>query len=104
MVDVVDVTSFSDGTLTFIVDADTRGSIVSDEVLLAVVGNGPVDMSTIRIVEIESGSVTNVVDAVEIYDLVGAVDIVVEVDRVDSLDDDVLVVEYGIVDWVGLVS
>ena len=104
VVDVVVVTSFGDGALTFTVDADTHGSIVSDDVLLAVVGNDPVDMSIIRIVEIESGSVTNVVDADEIYDLVGAVDIVVEDDRVDSLDDGVVVVEYGMVDWVGVVS
>ena len=103
MVDVVVVTSFGDGALNFIVDADTHGSIVSDEVLLAVVGNDPVDMSIIRVVEIESGSVTNVVDAVEIDDL-GAVDMVVEVDGAGSLDDDVVVVEYGMVDWVGLVS
>lgn len=103
MVDVVAVTSFCDWALTFIVDADTHGSIVSDEVLLAVVGNDPVDMSIIRVVEIESGSVTNFVDAVEIDDL-GAVDMVVEVDGACSLDDDVVVVEYGMVDWVGLVS
>ena len=104
MVDVVVVKSFSDGALTFIVDADTHGSIVSNEVLLDVVGNGPVEMSIIRIVEIGSESVTNAVDAVEIDDLVGAVDMVVEVDGAGSLDDDVVIVEYGMVDWVDLVS
>ena len=92
MVDVVDVTSFSDGALTFIVDADTRGSIVSDEVLLAVVGNDPVEMSIIRIVEIGSGSVSNIVDAVEIDDVVWAVD------GAGLLDDDVVVVVYDMVD------
>ena len=87
VVDVVVVKSFGDGA--FIADADTHGSIVSNEVLLAVVENDPVEMSIIGIVEIGSGSVTNVVDAVEIYDLVG---------------DDVVVVECGMVDWVGVVS